>query len=644
MKLSTKIVAGFGSLATVLAIASTGNPQGFADGKGFANNILNQVNQNAEKDSKNINKLLPNLDANADSQKQLFDNPRDLNDQGLQKASKQGTTESYAYDTMNKHANDTRYTVDPNSPMMQNLNSIDKNVTNLITNNYQGCTTLPYQQNNTIFRNKSCVSTLVSSGANFTCTKKFTSICQNPLAGQPKVFKLEDFKITHLNALAKKSSLPVKQMGVNKFQFGKYGDNYRSPGKGCNWYEDEISFDAKGKEITKFFISKIRYDDWIEIVVNGEVAVSDTNGGCERKRTSSRPDTDISDKLNKGVNKIKIRHQVSGGGEIAFLFDIESEEPCNAKEDYQTTCNAGYNPYSSDSKLIKKQCTGGTKLNENDEEVCIEEVSEYQTTKSTWLQEKSCQQIKNETCKVVKSTCLKTDANGNCIEQKEEYKCPTKSTTEDQVICGDTLICQDGNCSNDMGREQIDGTDDFKQAMASLGVAEELAQGINESMISIFKSKGQKCKKKPFGVADCCKDSGWGLDFSLAQCSSEEKEIGIAKEDERTHYIGSYTKKEDSLGLVKSTIKTYCVYPSKLARIIAVQGKQQLGQSFGSAKNPNCSGFTIEEIQKLDFNAMDLSEFYSNVMENQKNNTNAPTTGGAIKKIQDSLNNRFQSN
>jgi conjugal transfer mating pair stabilization protein TraN len=57
-----------------------------------------------------------------------------------------------------------------------------------------------------------------------------------------------------------------------------------------------------------------------------------------------------------------------------------------------------------------------------------------------------------------------------------------------------------------------------------------------------------------------------------------------------------------------------CCFNSKLARIVNEQGRVQVGKGWGSGKNPDCSGFTIAQLQSLDFAAMDLSEFYASIV------------------------------
>ncbi len=48
------------------------------------------------------------------------------------------------------------------------------------------------------------------------------------------------------------------------------------------------------------------------------------------------------------------------------------------------------------------------------------------------------------------------------------------------------------------------------------------------------------------------------------------------------------------------------------------QGKPQLGQTFGSPEAPNCRGFTAEELSRIDFSKLDLSDIVDDVMDNFK--------------------------
>ena len=64
-----------------------------------------------------------------------------------------------------------------------------------------------------------------------------------------------------------------------------------------------------------------------------------------------------------------------------------------------------------------------------------------------------------------------------------------------------------------------------------------------------------------------------------------------------------------------------CCFNSKLARIINEQGRTQLGRGWGDVRSPDCGGFTVAELQSLDFGAMDLTEFYASLVPSQPNLT-----------------------
>ncbi len=123
------------------------------------------------------------------------------------------------------------------------------------------------------------------------------------------------------------------------------------------------------------------------------------------------------------------------------------------------------------------------------------------------------------------------------------------------------------------------------------------------------------------GFADCCKNGGWGTDAGLAQCSDDEKALGQAKEKKLTIYLGSYCAKK-VLGKCIRKKKAYCVFDNLLARIIQEQGVQnQLGLSLGTARNPVCGAITPEQMQQINFEDIDFSDFFGEM----HSNTNLPS-------------------
>ena len=78
--------------------------------------------------------------------------------------------------------------------------------------------------------------------------------------------------------------------------------------------------------------------------------------------------------------------------------------------------------------------------------------------------------------------------------------------------------------------------------------------------------------------------------------------------------IGEYCSSNSIFGACTKRTRTHCCFNSRLSRIINEQGRTQLGTPWGSAQNPRCDGFTIAELQRLNFAAMDLTEFYADIV------------------------------
>ena len=147
------------------------------------------------------------------------------------------------------------------------------------------------------------------------------------------------------------------------------------------------------------------------------------------------------------------------------------------------------------------------------------------------------------------------------------------------------------------------------------------------------------CRKSGFGFSDCCKDSGWGHKLGLAKCNSEENALGQAKEKKLVVYVGTFCSKK----ILKKCIQrksSYCVFDNKLARIIQYQGRSgQLGIGFGGAGSPDCRGMSVDELQKIDFNRMDYSDFYDELNER----TNMPDRNQIMEHMKNSIVDQLKS-
>jgi len=139
--------------------------------------------------------------------------------------------------------------------------------------------------------------------------------------------------------------------------------------------------------------------------------------------------------------------------------------------------------------------------------------------------------------------------------------------------------------------------------------------------IYIFNGADSRCRSKIAGgvVDDCCKHDNFL--FGMIDCSDKEAVLDAKKEAEQCHYVGEYCSQK-VFGACVTKKKTYCCFNSKLGRIIVEEGRKQLKNlDWGSAKNPNCRGFSPEEFQKIDFSRIDLTEFTDD-LQNQINTNN----------------------
>jgi len=105
--------------------------------------------------------------------------------------------------------------------------------------------------------------------------------------------------------------------------------------------------------------------------------------------------------------------------------------------------------------------------------------------------------------------------------------------------------------------------------------------------------------------------------LTMFLCSNDEKLLDVKDRMGLCHYVGTYCS-DKILGVCTSKRKSYCCFESKLSRILQEQGRAQLAMSWGTAKNPDCEGFTVEEFQQLDLSQMDFTEVYDEFVDAAK--------------------------
>lgn len=240
--------------------------------------------------------------------------------------------------------------------------------------------------------------------------------------------------------------------------------------------------------------------------------------------------------------------------------------------------------------------------------------------------------MNNSACTLSRTTCAESVA-GICLREQAIFSCESASSGSAQ-LCGTELICTDGSCD----QIQNDTTDSFQKAvsgLAALVAAGEDIAALNGVNVAAFTGARKSCRKAMSGFSNCCKDSGWGNDAGLASCSSDEKALGKAKERKLTVYVGSYCARK-VLGVCVEKKESYCQFDSKLAKIVQEQGRRgQLRIGFGSGSSPNCRGITVEELQSIDFEALNFADFY----EDLENGTTIPADQELIDRVKEQIAN-----
>ncbi|EBW4032421.1 type-F conjugative transfer system mating-pair stabilization protein TraN [Salmonella enterica subsp. enterica serovar Newport] len=290
-----------------------------------------------------------------------------------------------------------------------------------------------------------------------------------------------------------------------------------------------------------------------------------------------------------------------------------------------------------DGVLKNTECTepGGTKTG-------VMEGKPWSLTEACWAYRDkyvtqsadngTCQAyVDNPACTLAARQCAFYSGEGTCLHEYATYSCESK-TAGKVMICGGDVFCLDGECD----KAQSGKSNDFGEAvsqLAALAAAGKDVAALNGIDVRAFTGQAKFCKKAAAGYSNCCKDSGWGQDIGLAKCSSDEKALAKAKTNKLTVSVGEFCSKK-VLGVCLEKKRSYCQFDSKLAQIVQQQGRNgQLHISFGSSKHPDCRGITVDELQQIKFDQLDFTNFYEDLMNNQK----IPDSGALTEKVKEQI-------
>lgn len=218
--------------------------------------------------------------------------------------------------------------------------------------------------------------------------------------------------------------------------------------------------------------------------------------------------------------------------------------------------------------------------------------------------------------------CLSPLPSGACNSAAIPLECETEPAQYSSAInCGPASYCAGGSCYDSSSAPNTE----FAKSFTYLNAAAEAAKDFDVDSQTVFTGKALKCKKKLVEVVDCC-DAQTMFDAIgqggplLLLCGADKVQLAelMSKRGQgMCHENWTWDSDHGALGVKLETSTSFCCFNSKLARLIVEQGRQQLGIGWNGPENdpnkPNCNGFTMDDLQKLDFSAMDLSEVFADI-------------------------------
>ena len=173
--------------------------------------------------------------------------------------------------------------------------------------------------------------------------------------------------------------------------------------------------------------------------------------------------------------------------------------------------------------------------------------------------------------------------------------------------CGSVRWCVGAGCDS----TAPEANTGFVEATTRLNMAVEMGgEEFDRDALRIFTGRKRACRIHFGGLANCCKNSGALV--GLANCSASERELAEERNAGNTHYLGKYCSRR-VFGVCIRRSRAWCVFGSKLGRILHQQARPQLGIGWSS-----CRGFSVAEVESIDFAALDLSEFTEDLMDGSR--------------------------
>lgn len=253
----------------------------------------------------------------------------------------------------------------------------------------------------------------------------------------------------------------------------------------------------------------------------------------------------------------------------------------------------------------------------------------------------TCQNLRARGCsRLPNPECLEK-VGGKCIRWRWRFKCRDRIGMKKHRFAKQDPFCLGGDCID----SSFESDKDLIQALGYLSILEEARKELDGTAnISVFKGSPYSCTRFPLSFKDCCGCKGWGINIGLAGCDEDSKTVAKLRENGKCIQIGTHCAEYVNVGFTKFCLRkktVFCCFGSKFAKLLQEQGKPQLGLNFGTSQEPNCRGFTPEELSRIDFSKLDLTEITNDIMDKFK-----PQKGehfakdGELKRIQKQMQNK----
>lgn len=207
----------------------------------------------------------------------------------------------------------------------------------------------------------------------------------------------------------------------------------------------------------------------------------------------------------------------------------------------------------------------------------------------------------------------------------------------------DEIACRDGSCIATPADESDDFSEGVVQMSALNGVVEEVRDNqVPEGVAAIFKATNITCrvvyKTNRFNYCNQGHD-GWGA-------SQSEKELHKAQREKRAiivypdTYCSEIKKKLGHKTCVQKR-QSWCVFQLRLALLIQVEARRQLGVNFGfvggQTNNANCRGLTPAEVSAIQFDTPQMQQALNELAEVFKSKRRFPEQTGVSLHVEEQV-------